>query len=381
MNGYDWNALRDQYRPLVDYVAHRSDLNYVLGEMVAELSNSHAYVSGGDFEIPKRTPVALMGAKIVLDAGAGRYRIAKIYKGQNEEEIYRSPLTELGVDAKEGDYILAIDGHELTAKDNPYEFLRGKADHPVQLSVNAKPVPEGSRTISYRPITSETNLIYLQWVTHNREAVDKATDGKVGYIHLPDMGEDGIREFVKYYYPQIRKQALIVDDRGNNGGNISPMIIERLSEKLLGTNFDRVDKQTGTYPSNVFYGPMVCLINETSASDGDIFPHMFRQAGLGPLIGKRTWGGVVGISGRGPLLDGGEVFVPEFFAAASPEGQYMIEGHGVDPDIEVENDPASVIAGRDPQLERAIAEVQKALQANPKILPQRPPDPNKAPKR
>ena len=380
MNGYNWNALRDQYRPLVDYVANRSDLNYVLGEMVAELSNSHTYITGGDFEIPKRTPVALMGARIELDASAGRYRIAKIYRGQNEEELYRSPLTEVGVDAKEGDYILAIDGRELTAKDNLYEFLRGKADHPVQLRVNAKPVLDGSRTISYSPIASETNLIYLDWVTHNREAVDKATGGKVGYIHLPDMGENGIREFIKYYYPQIRKQALIVDDRGNGGGNISQMIIARLSQQLLGADFDRIDRETTTYPYTVFYGPKVCLINETSASDGDVFPYMFRQAGLGPLIGKRTWGGTVGISDRGPLLDGGEVFVPEF-ALANTEGKYVIEGHGVDPDIEVENDPAAVIEGRDPQLERAIAEIEKALQANPKILPQRPPDPDKTPKR
>jgi tricorn protease len=379
MNGYDWNALRDQYRPLVDFVAHRSDLNYVLGEMVAELSSSHSYITGGDFEIPKRTPVALPGARIELDASAGRYRIAKIYRGQNDEDIYRSPLTEVGVDAKEGDYILAIDGRDLTAKDNPYEFLRGKAAHPVQLRLNAKPTVDGSRLVSYRPITSETNLIYLDWVTHNRDYVSQATGSKVGYIHLPDMGENGIREFIKYYYPQIRKQALIVDDRGNGGGNVSQMLIQRLSQPPLGMEFDRIDQDTGTYPGTVFYGPKVCLINETSASDGDIFPYMFRQAGLGPLIGKRTWGGVVGITDHGPLLDGGSVFVPQF-ATASVEGKFVIEGHGVDPDIEVENDPASVIDGHDPQLDRAIAEIEKALQASPKTLPGRPPDPDKAPK-
>jgi tricorn protease len=380
MNGYDWNALRDQYRPLVDYVAHRSDLNYVIGEMIAELSVSHAYVAGGDFEIPQRPQIALPGARIELDAAAGRYRIVKIYKGQNEEEIYRSPLTEVGVDVKEGDYILAIDGRDLSAKDNPYQFLRDKANRPVLLTVNSRSTMEGSRTISYRPVTSETNLIYLDWVTHNRDAVSAATGGKVGYIHIPDMGADGIREFIKYFYPQIRKQALIVDVRGNGGGNVSQMIIERLKRDLLGTNFDRIDESTGTYPGAVFYGPKVCLINETSASDGDIFPYMFRQAGLGPLIGKRTWGGVVGIAGRGPLLDGGQIFVPEA-ATANTTGQYVIEGHGVDPDIVVENDPASVIAGRDPQLERAIAEILKALEANPKNLPKRPPDPDKTPKR
>ncbi len=380
MNGYDWDALRDQYRPLVDYVAHRSDLNYVIGEMIAELNNSHTYITGGDFEIPNRPQVALPGARIELDASAGRYRITKVYRGQNEEEIYRSPLTEVGVDVKEGDYILAIDGRDLTAKDNPYQFLRNKANHSVQLTVNAKPTIDGSHTISYRPITSETNLIYLDWVTHNRDAVSLATGGKVGYIHMPDMDEAGIREFIKYFYPQIRKQALIVDVRDNNGGSVSQMIIERLRRELLGTWFERTDQLTWTYPwFGVFYGPKVCLINERSASDGDIFPYMFRQAGLGPLIGTRTWGGVVGISGRGPLLDGGEVFVPEF-ALANTEGKYVVEGHGVDPDIVVENDPSSVIAGRDPQLERAIAEIQKALEANPKNLPSRPPDPVKTPK-
>jgi tricorn protease len=380
MHGYDWTALVAQYRPLVDYVAHRSDLNYVLGELVAELSVSHAYIQGGDFEIPKRPQVALPGAKIELDAAAGRYRLAKIYRGQNEEEIYRSPLTEVGVDAHEGDYILAIDGRELTAKDNPYEFLRNKAAHPVQLTLNAKPAFDGARKVSYKPITSETELIYLDWVTHNRDAVSKATNGRVGYIHIPDMGADGIREFIKYYYPQIRKEALIVDVRGNGGGNISQMLIERLRRELLGTGYDRIDEQTGTYPDAVFYGPKVCLINETSASDGDIFPYMFKQAGLGPLIGKRTWGGVVGISGRGPLIDGGLVFVPEF-ATGSAEGKYVIEGHGVDPDIVVENDPVQLIEGKDQQLDRGIAVVMKALEANPKKLPGRPADPVKAPKR
>jgi len=379
MHGYDWNALLAQYRPLVDYVAHRSDLNYVLGELVAELSVSHAYIEGGDFDMPKRPQIALPGARIELDAAAGRYRIAKIFRGENQEEIYRSPLTEVGVDVKEGDYILAIDGQELLPKDNPYQFLRNKANRPVQWTVNAKAKIEGSHTITYHPITTETNLLYLEWVNHNRESVGKATGGKVGYMHIPDMGDNGIREFIKTYYPQIRKQALIVDVRGNGGGNVSQMLIDRLRRTLLGVDFARHDQQAGTYPSAVFLGPKVCLINETSASDGDIFPYMFRQAGLGPLIGKRTWGGVVGISGHGPLLDGGTVYVPEF-GSASAAGQWVIEGHGVDPDIVVENDPATVIDGRDAQLERGIAEVMKALEANPKTLPTRPPDPVKTPK-
>ena len=380
MHGYDWNALRQQYGALVPYVAHRSDLNYVLGEMVSELSTSHSYIEGGDFDMPKRAQIALPGASFELDRATGHYRIAKIYRGQNEEELYRSPLTEIGIDAREGDYVLAIDGDDLTADKNPYQLLRNKANRPVQLTLNAKPSTDGARHISYRPITTERNLIYLDWVNHNRDAVSKATNGRVGYIHIPDMGAAGIREFLKFYYPQIRKEALVVDVRGNGGGNISQMLIERLHRELLGTSFDRVSDYTRTYPNAVFYGPKVCLLNETSASDGDIFPYMFRQAGLGPLIGKRTWGGVVGITGRGPLLDGGTVFVPEF-ATATVDGKYVIEGHGVDPDIVVENDAASVISGRDPQLERGISEIMKALEASPKKLPSRPPDPVKTPRR
>jgi tricorn protease len=379
MNGYDWEALRKQYQPMIKYVADRSELNFVVGEMIAELSNSHCYITGGDLDLPKRPEVALPGARFELDPGSGRYRITKIFQGQNEEEIYRSPLTEVGQDAKVGDYVLAIDGHDLTAGINPYQLLRNKAGFPVQWTLNSKPTLDGARKVSFNPITSESELIYLEWVTHNRDYVTKATGGRAGYIHVPDMGAPGLREFIKYYYPQIRKEGLVVDDRGNGGGNVSQMIMDRLSRKLLGTGFGRNSQYTTTYPGTVFYGPMVCLISETSASDGDIFPHMFRQSGLGPLIGKRTWGGVVGISDHGPLLDGGSVFVPEFFAAATPEGKFAIEGHGVDPDIVVENDPVSVIAGKDPQLDRAIAELLKEMDAHPRKLPTRPPPPNNAP--
>ena len=227
--------------------------------------------------------------------------------------------------------------------------------------------------VEYRNTSSTAKTYQFDNALHNAKVFSTSSTGSHFYVKV-------IREFIKTYYPQIRKQALIVDVRGNGGGNISQMLIERLRRQLLGVEYDRLDKQTETYPDAVFYGPKVCLINETSASDGDIFPYMFRQSGLGPLIGKRTWGGVVGISGRGPLLDGGQVFVPEA-ATGSVAGQYVIEGHGVDPDIVVENDAASVIDGRDPQLERGISEILKALQANPKVLPPRPPDPVKTPKR
>lgn len=374
MHGYDWKAIGDQYRGLLEHVAHRSDLNYVMGEMIAELNVSHAYVAGGDYDLPPRPRVALPGARFELDKASGRYRIAKIFTGQNDEDRYRSPLTEVGVDVHVGDYVLAIDGTDLVAHENPYRLLRNKADRPVELTVNSKPVSEGARKIRYRPVTTETPLIYLDWVAENRQRVEKTTAGRVGYLHIPDMGDEGIREFIKWYFPQIRKEGLVVDVRGNGGGNVSPMLIERLSRRLLGVDVGRNDERVQPYPAQTFWGSMACLISETSASDGDIFPYMFRQAGLGPLIGKRSWGGVVGISGRGPLLDGGDVFVPES-ASASTSGQWIIEGYGVAPDIEVDNDPAAVLAGGDPQLERGIAEVLKAMAANPKKLPARPADP------
>jgi tricorn protease len=376
MNGYDWKAIHDQYASLLPYVAHRWDLTYVMNEMISELNNSHLYLEGGDYEIPPRTPVGLAGARFDFDEKAGRYRIGKIYRGQNEEPQYRSPLTEVGVNARVGDYVLAIDGEDLTAEDDIYQRLRNKKDA-VTLTLNQQPSAAGARRVTYQPITSEANLIYLNWVLSNYDRVTAATKGRVGYLHIPDMGPAGIAEFIKWFYPQIRKDGLIVDVRSNGGGNVSQQIIERLRRRLLGTNFGSTRSDlAGTYPSTVFTGPMVCLLNETSASDGDIFPHMFRQAGLGPLIGKRSWGGVVGISNRGPLIDGGGVSVPQS-GLASPDGQYIIEGHGVDPDIVVENDPVSVAAGHDPQLERAIVEVQKLMEKQPAKLPARPADPVK----
>jgi tricorn protease len=314
--------------------------------------------------------VALPGARFDLDKAADRYRITKIFGGNNEEPIYRSPLTEIGVDAKVGDYVLAIDGIDLQANDNPYRLLRGRADRPVRLSLSATPDLKAARDVVFQPIATETDLVYLEMVTRNRERVEKLTGGRVGYIHVPNMGAEGIREFIKYFYPQVGKEGMIVDVRANGGGNVSQMLIERLRRQLLATGFARTNDVATTYPNVVFNGHMVCLLNETSASDGDIFPAMFKQAGLGPLIGKRSWGGVIGIANRGDLIDGGQVSVPEF-GFADPQGKWIIEGHGVDPDIVVENDPKSVLDGHDPQLERGVAEVLKRMQQTPKHLPER----------
>ncbi len=376
MNGYDWEALRKRYEPLVEEVAHRADLNYIIGEMIGELNNSHTYVAGGDWFKPERKPVGLLGAKITWDAKAGHYRLSKIYAGENEEPLYRSPMSAVGVDVKEGDFLLAIDGDPLRPDQDPFALLVDRAKDPVTLTVASKDDPKATRQVKVTPIRSESNLVYLDWVARNKAYVDAKTGGKVGYVHVPDMGENGAREFVKWYYPQARKNGLIVDDRANGGGNISQWIIDRLSKKLLGVDYARTAEDPGTYPDRVMRGPMACLISETSASDGDIFPFQFRNSGLGPLIGKRTWGGIIGISDHGPLIDGGSIFVPQY-DNLSKEGKHVVEGEGVSPDIEVDNDPASEIAGKDNQLDRAIEEVMKQLAKDPHDLPPRPPDPVK----
>ena len=376
MHGYDWEALRRQYRPLLAYVGHRSDLNYLISEMISELTVQHAYIVGGDWQTSPRPAVGLPGARFSLDSATGRFRISRIFRGQNEEPGYRSPLTEVGVEARVGDYVLAIDGEELRSDDDPYRLLRHKADRPVTLTLSATPRPEGARRVTYQPVSSEVNLVYLDWVLANRRRVDSLSGGRVAYLHLPDMGEWGLREFIKWYYPQIHREGLVVDERANGGGFVSEMLIERLRRELLSTGFSRTVAEATTYPYQTFVGPKVTILDENSASDGDIFPAMFRQARLGPLVGKRSWGGVVGITGHGPLIDGGDVFVPEY-GTTSITGGWIIEGHGVDPDITVENDPASLLAGRDPQLERAVQEVLRLMAEHPQHLPARPADPVK----
>jgi tricorn protease len=376
MHGYDWVKLRDKYQPLLEFVGSRTDLNYVIAEMISELTVQHAYIEGGDLGLPKRPFVALPGARFELDAKSGRYKIAKIFAGQNEEDRYRSPLTEVGVGVHAGDYVLSINGRDLKAGTDPYELLQAPANQPVEWRVSA--VPDGGvvRTIRYQPLASETSLLYLQWVNDNRARVEHMSAGRLGYIHIPDMGEAGIREFIKWWYPQVRREGLLVDVRDNGGGNISEMLIERLARTLRGTSFVRNRDTVGTYPRVVQPGPKAALINEGTASDGDIFANAFRQWKIGALIGKRTWGGVVGIEDHGPLLDGGTVFVPEF-GTADENGRWIIEGHGVDPDIVVEQDPVEVLQGRDPQLERGVQELMKLLPATPVELPRRPAPPIK----
>ncbi len=377
MHGVDWQKVRKTYEPLLKYVNHRADLTYIIGEMIAELSAGHTYVGGGDYPKPERIQIGLLGAKIERDPASKYYRIKKILKGQNWDKNARSPLTEIAVDAREGDYIISIDGKPTNQMNDMYEALVNTAGKQVTLQLNTEPKESGSRETVVIPTADERTLYYYNWVQDNIEKVSKATDGKVGYVHIPNMGVDGLNEFVKYYYPQLRKEALIVDVRGNGGGNVSPQIIERLRREITMIDIAR-NSAPNIDPGGMVLGPKVMLIDEFSASDGDIVGYRFRKAKLGPLIGKRTWGGVVGIRGTLPLLDGGFLNKPEFSRYDVEGKEWIMEGHGVDPDIFVDNDPAREYAGIDDQLNKAIEVIKEEMKKNPVKLPDHPPYPDKS---
>ena len=377
LHGVDWAGIRKTYEQLLPYVNHRTDLTYIIGEMIGELNIGHAYVGGGDYPKPERIATGLLGATLGQDAASGYIRITKILKGQNWEKALRSPLTEIGVRAHEGDFILAVNGHSTRDMKDIYESLINTADKQVTLTLNGKPSTEGSWTTVVIPTASEQQLYYYNWVQKNIEKVSAATDGKVGYVHIPDMGAPGLNEFAKYFYPQFGKEGLVVDVRGNGGGNVSPQIIERLRREITMIDIARNGSRNFD-PGGLVPGPKVMLLNEFSASDGDIVAYRFKTAKMGPVIGKRSWGGVVGIRGTLPLLDGGTLNKPEFSRYDVAGKEWIMEGHGVDPDIVVDNDPAKEFSGQDEQLDRAIAVVKEEMKKHPVTLPPPPPYPDKS---
>ena len=378
MNGIDWKAMRDKYAALIPFVNHRNDLTYLLGELIGELNNGHTYVGGGERPDTPRIKLGLLGAELSRDPATHAYRIDRILPGENWDKHTRSPLTAIGLNIKPGDYILAINGTPISAQPNLYDALIGTADKQVLLTVNSKPSPDGARDVTVVPTADEGPLYYLDWVQKNIGYVSKKTGGEVGYLHIPDMGRPGLNEFTKLYFPQIRKKALIVDVRGNGGGFVSPLVIERLRRAAVMIGMAR-NSAPRPDPSDSFLGPMVTLINEFSASDGDIFPYRFKTLGLGKLIGKRTWGGVIGIREPLPLADGGQFFKPEFAPYSKDGKEWIIEGHGVDPDIVVDNDPAREFRGEDQQLDRAIQEMEEELKTKRYNVPPVPPYPNRNP--
>src|SRR5271165_5405628 len=372
MNGINWQQQREKYAQLVPYVSDRLSLTYVLGEMIGELSNSHTYVGGGDYPDLDPVNLGLLGADFAPDKESGFYRIAKIYRGENWNPALRSPLTEPGVVAKESDYLVAVNGRPLRVPQNPEELFVNTVNQAVTLTLNSKPSSEGSHNVVVRPIPSDFGLHELNWIETNRRKVEKLSGGRIGYVYLSNMGAEGLNEFVKQYVPQIRKEGMIFDVRYNGGGFVDQLILERLRRVLAGMISAR-NWASDTEPPNVFYGHMACITNHYAASDGDFFSYFFKVYKLGPLVGERTWGGVRGIRGYIPLIDGGYVARPEF-TLYGLDSQWLIENRGVAPDIEVDNTPGQVLAGHDPQLEKAVELVMQEINAHPKRLPPRPPD-------
>ncbi len=373
MHGVDWKAMHDKYAVLLPYTRTKDDVNYLIGE----LNVGHAYINGGDTEKPSRIQTGLLGAKISHNA-AGFFRIDRILQGANWSKSLRSPLTEIGLNIKEGDYIVAINGQSLEKTSDIYPLLVGMAGRQVELQINSKPSLEGSRKVIVVPIDDEANLYYYNWVQNNIRKVEEATNGQVGYIHIPDMGPDGLNEFVKYFYPQLNKKALIIDDRGNGGGNVSPIILERLAREVTRANMLRNATIPTQTPTQMMLGPKILLIDKYSASDGDLFPYGFKKHHIGKVIGTRSWGGVVGIRGSLPFVDGTDLRKPEFASYSSETSQWIIEGHGVDPDIVVENDPAREYAGIDDQLNKAIELILEELKTEARSLPPIPAAPDKS---
>jgi tricorn protease len=371
MRGLDWNAIKARYEKELPYVAHRTDLNYLIGEMIAELSTSHSYVGGGDVPETAHVNIGLLGAD--FESANGYYRFKKIYSGDNSVEETRSPLTEPGVVVHEGDYLISVSGKPVKQGDNVFASFENTVGKQVTMKVNDKPSEEGARSVVVRPRADETALRYLSWVEENRRKVSEATGGRCGYIHVPDTAIVGMENFAKGFYAQTDKDAVIVDERWNSGGFVPDFFVERLQRQLLSYVAPREGEDVKV-PGAAIIGPKVMLANEYSGSGGDAFPFFFREAGLGPIVGMRTWGGLVGIAGGLPMVDGGFVTAPEiaFWWNKDGKSEWIVENKGVSPDYEVDERPDLVISGHDPQLEKALEIIKDELAKHPPVHPARP---------
>lgn len=351
--GVDWNAVGKRYAQFLPHVAHRQDLNYVLGLMIGELGTGHAYVGGGDNGPLGTAPQPQVGSLGVDFEGTTNVRFGKIYRGYVHVDGQRGPLAEPGLNIKEGDYLLEIDGKPVGGNIHPSERLIGKAGRLVTLTVNDKPSKEGSRKVQVRTIASDQDLRYIDWVEENRRKVDKASNGQIGYMHVPNTSMEGVIGFIRGFYSQSDKKAWIIDERFNGGGMIPTFFIEKLARRS-GTAFRQRNGGDIRFPAQALDGPKAMLINGYAGSGGDMLPWLFREAKLGPLIGKRTWGGLVGITGSAPLVDGGFFTAPEFGIYDLATGKWIAENTGVDPDIDIDARPDLIAKGEDPQLEKAI---------------------------
>ncbi|HMJ85954.1 MAG TPA: PDZ domain-containing protein, partial [Vicinamibacterales bacterium] len=363
LHGVEWQKMKEMYGQLLPYVNHRADLNYLLDNMGAEISIGHSYVRGGAMpEVPLST-AGLLGADFTIDGG--RYKIARIYDNESWNPDLRAPLAAPGVDVSVGDYVLAINGMELRAPDNIHRLLDGTANRQTVLTVNNRPAIDGGRQITVIPVATEQTLRTRAWVEENRRTVEKLSNGQLAYVYLPNTGQPGYASFNRYYFSQQDKKGVVVDERYNGGGSAADYIIDVLQRDFDGY-FNNVagDRMPFTSPSAGIWGPKVMIINEMAGSGGDLMPYMFRFRKLGLLVGKRTWGGLVHTADTPTFIDGGSMIAPRggFF---SKDGKWAVENEGVAPDVDVENWPKDVIAGKDPQLERAVEEAMRMLKEKP----------------
>jgi tricorn protease len=366
--------MKQMYGAMLPYVMHRADLNYLLDMMGSEIAIGHSYVRGGAMPDVPPSPGGLLGADFTIDSG--RYRIARIYDNESWNPDLRAPLAAPGVDVKVGDYIVSINGVELKAPDNIYRLLDGTANHQTVLAINAKPVLEGARQVTVVPVGNEQGLRTRAWVEANRRLVDKLSNGQLAYVYLPNTGQPGYTSFNRYYFAQQDRKGAVIDERFNGGGSAADYIIDVLERKFDGY-FNNVagDRVPFTSPAAGIWGPKVMIINEMAGSGGDLMPYMFKLRKIGPVVGKRTWGGLVHTADTPTFIDGGSMIAPRggFF---SREGKWAVENEGVAPDIDVENTPKDVIGGRDPQLERAVQEAMRLLKEKPvERLMKEPPPP------
>ncbi|HEX2271088.1 MAG TPA: PDZ domain-containing protein [Pyrinomonadaceae bacterium] len=362
MHGADWNAIYEKYRPLLAHVGHRADLGYLIATVGGELVVGHSYLIGtGDVPAEDPVSVGLLGADFAIENG--HYRIKRIYSGENWNPELRAPLSAPGVQVSVGDYVVEVNGRPITAATNIYSLFEGTANRQTMIRVNSTPSREGSRLLTVIPVASEDGLRTRAWVEDNRRKVDQLSKGRLAYVWLPNTATPGYVSFTRYFYSQQDKEGAVIDERYNQGGMVADYIVNELDRKLMGY-FALRDGEPSTSPIAGIYGPKVMVINESAGSGGDALPFMFSQRKIGPLIGTRTWGGLVGTLGFPPTIDGGGITAPNL-AFYNVKGEWDVENIGVSPDIEVEYSAAEVLKGRDPQLERAVQEALKLLEQNP----------------
>ena len=360
VHGAPWNKVYEWYKPWVNHVRHRSDLNYIVDILGGEVAVGHSYTRGGDLPNVDRVPIGLLGAD--LEEINGFYRIKKIYTGENWNPTLKAPLSGPGMNVQEGDYLLTVNGRRLRAPENPYSLFEGTANRQIQINVNSTPDMEGARQLTVVPVSNEFQLRRMAWIEGNRKKVEELSNGKLAYVYVPNTGGTGFTYFNRYYFGQQDKQGAVIDERNNGGGSAADYMVDVMARKLHGYfNSKAGDRKPFTTPGSGIWGPKVMIVNERAGSGGDLLPYMFRKMEIGPLVGTRTWGGLVGTWDTPLFIDGGRMVAPRggFF---DTDGKWAVEGEGIEPDIEVIQEPAKVIKGQDPQLERAVQEALKLLE-------------------